>query len=184
MATLPTTTHTDHTGQEFTIRPAHPGDAEAALAYIQAVAAETEFFVLEPDEFPATVEEEQAWIQDHLDDPGKILLLAEADGCLIGNVSFEVGPFRRIAHRGTFGIAVVKEWRGRGVGTALLQALLKWAESSPVVEKVCLEVFAANSRAIALYTKLGFVEEGRRIKDIKRGPDDYLDTVVMVRFVS
>lgn len=183
MATIPTTTHADRTGQEFVIRTAHPSDAEAALAYIRSIAEETEFFVLQPDEFPPTVEEEQAWIQDHLDHPGKILLLAEANGCLVGNVSFEAGPYRRVAHRGTFGIAVVKEWRGRGVGAALLQEFLKWAESSPGIEKVCLEVFATNANAIRLYRKLGFVEEGRRIKDIKRGPDDYVDTVTMVRFV-
>jgi RimJ/RimL family protein N-acetyltransferase len=45
------------------------------------------------------------------------------------------------------------------VGTALLQALLEWAESSPVIEKVCLDVFATNEPAIRLYKNLGFIEE-------------------------
>lgn len=165
------------------IRTTQPDDAEAILAYIQSVAEETEFFVLQSDKFPP-IEEERTWIQDHLDHPGKIVLLAEADGTIIGNVSFEAGPHRRIAHRGNLGVAVVKEWRGRGVGTALLQMLLEWAESNPVIEKVCLDVFATNDVAIRLYKRLGFVEEGRRITDIKRGPDDYVDTVTMFKCVK
>ena len=182
MASIPTKTLTDRTGQDFTIRTAQSDDAEAMLAYIHPVAEETEFFVLQSGEFPP-IDEEQTWIQDHLDHPGKILLLAEAAGVIIGNVSFEAGPHRRIAHRGNFGIAVVKEWRGRGVGTALLQSLLEWAESSPVIDMVCLDTFATNDAAIRLYEKLGFIEDGRRIKDIKRGADDYVDTVTMYRLV-
>jgi len=74
---------------------------------------------------------------------------------------------------------------GNGVsgGTALLQALLEWAESNTAIEKVCLDVFAINEPAIRLYKKLGFIEEGRRARDIKRGPEDYVDTVTMCRFV-
>ena len=63
-------------------------------------AGETEFFVLEPDEFPATEELERQWVQEHLDHPGKIDLLAEAAGTIIGNLNFENGPHWRIAHQG------------------------------------------------------------------------------------
>ena len=34
------------------------------------------------------------------------------------------------------------------------------------------------------YQKLGFTEEGGWIRDIKRVPEDYVDTVVMYRFVK
>jgi len=183
MASIEPKRLTDRTGQQFTVRTAQPDDAEALLAYIRPVAEETEFFVIEPDEFPATVDEERTWIQDHLDHPGKIILLAESAGSIIGSVTFEVGNFRRVSHRGNLGLAVVREWREQGVGTALLQAFLEWAESNPAIEKVCLDVFAINERAIRLYKKLGFTEEGRRSRDIKRGPDDYVDTVMMCKFV-
>ncbi len=74
-------------------------------------------------------------------------------------------------------------WRGQGVGTALLSTLLVWAESHATIEKIGLEVFATNRGAIPLYRKLGFVEEGWRIRDVKRGPGDYVDTLSMYRFV-
>lgn len=125
-----------------------------------------------------------AWIQEHVDNPGQLLLLAEVNGTIIGNVTFEVGAFRRTSHRGNLGISVAKQWRERGVGTALLASLLEWATESPDIEKVCLDVFATNATAIGLYRKFGFIEEGRRIKDIKRGSDDYVDTVMMYKFVQ
>ena len=183
MSSIESKTLTDRNDRSFLIRTAQPDDAETLLAYIRPVAEETEFFVIEHDEFPATVDEERTWIQEHLDHPGKIILLAEADGAIIGSVTFEVGSFRRVSHRGNLGLAVVREWRERGVGTTLLQVLLEWAESNPVIEKVCLDVFATNNAAIRLYKRLGFDEEGRRARDIKRGPDDYVDTVTMCRFV-
>ena len=79
---------------------------------------------------------------------------------------------------------MVKEWRRQGVGTALLATLLEWATANPLIEKVCLDVNATNSNAIRVYKKLGFVEEGLRSKDIKRGPGRYVDTVTMARFLK
>ncbi len=70
------------------------------------------------------------------------------------------------------------------MGRALLAALLEWAKAETPVEKVCLDVFASNETAMRLYRKLGFEEEGRRIRDIRRGIDDYVDTLVMSRFVK
>lgn len=184
MATIQHKICTDRTGQQFTVRTAGPDDAEAMLAYIRHVAERTEFFVILPDEFPPSAEDEQTWIQDHLDRPDWLALLAETDGQIIGTLSFEAEAFQRIRHRGSLGISVAETWRGRGVGTALLQSLLDWAAESPGIEKVCLEVFATNELAIGLYKKLGFVEEGRKVKDIKRGTNDYVDTIMMSRFVK
>ena len=148
------------------------------------MAEETEFFIFEPDEFPETDEQERKWIQDHLDHPGQIVLLAKNAGTIIGNVSFENGPCRRSAHQGILGIAVVKDWRGKGIGTMLMASLLEWATANPLIEKVYLEVFTTNTGAIRLYRKLGFVEEGLRLKDIKFGPGRYVDTLAMGRFVK
>lgn len=184
MSSIPAKNLATKSGKAFVIRTAQPEDATMLLAYIRCITKEPEFFVLEPDEFPATNELERQWIQEHLDHPGKIILLAEASGTILGNVSFENGPHRRIGHRGNFGIAVVKEWRGMGVGTALLNALLEWAKANPLLEKIAMEVFSVNDRAIRLYRRLGFVEEERRSKDIKLGPGKYVDTVAMCRFVK
>ena len=59
-----------------------------------------------------------------------------------------------------------------------------WAEAHPVIEKLCLAVFATNEPAIGLYRKLGFVEEGRRPREVKLAPNQYVDDICMYRFAK
>jgi len=95
-----------------------------------------------------------------------------------GLVGFAVG---RIVEAGDEPIAelesvvVAEEARREGIGRALCEAVLDWcrAEGASNVE---LEVRSLNSSALALYRRLGFVEEGRR-KDYYRAPSD--DAVLM-----
>ncbi len=184
MAEIQPRTLSTRTGEPFIVRCVQPNDAANLLAYIRSVAQETGFFVIQPHEFPATEVQERQWIQEHLGDPGKLALLAEVAGEIIGSVSFENGPFQRTSHTGTFGVSVRKDWRGYGIGTAMLKTLLEWAEASPLIEKVGLSAFATNTEAIRLYRRLGFVEEGRRGRQIKLGPGRYVDEVLMGRFVK
>ena len=58
--------------ESFMIRCARPDDAANLLDYIRSVAEETGFFVIHPDEFPSTEEQERQWIQEHLDRSGKV----------------------------------------------------------------------------------------------------------------
>ena len=153
------------------------------LDYVRSVARETPFFLIEADEFDFPEEQERKWIQDHLDRPGWLVLVAEVSGTPIGLVSVENGPHRRVAHRSTFGVSVAEPWRGQGVGTALLETLLEWATANPLIEKIGMDVFSSNETAIRLYRKMGFSEEGFKPKEIKIGREQYVDVVSMYRFV-
>ena len=102
---------------------------------------------------------------------------------MIGCLTFENGSCRRIAHRGILAISVRENWRGQGIGMAMLQSLIAWAETNPLIEKVGLSVLASNVDAIRLYERLGFVEEGRQPREIKLGTGQYTDHVLMYRFV-
>lgn len=62
---------------------------------------------------------------------------------------------------GWLGIGILPEYRGRKIGPRLLAATIADAFEKGVA-RIELEVFAANARAIALYRKFGFVEEGRQ----------------------
>ncbi len=136
------------------------------------------------DEFTFTFDEEGKLIEKHRQDAGKLWLVVEADGLIVGSVMFSTGPTRRLAHRGSLGMGVDRAWRGRGVGSLLMQHLLGWAEKEPSVEKVGLAVLATNEAAIRLYRKFGFVEEGRRPREIKMGPNEYVDDILMYRWVK
>jgi ribosomal protein S18 acetylase RimI-like enzyme len=48
---------------------------------------------------------------------------------------------------------------------------------------VSLGVFSTNQRAISLYKKMGFVEEGRKIKEFKMSEREYVDDIIMYKMV-
>lgn len=172
------------TGEAVLVRSACIDDAPALIKYSKTVLCEDGFAVTEVDEFDLTEEQEQGWIKRHLDSPGSIVLVSEVNGTIVGLLEFECGTRRRLAHRGSLAITVLKECRGQGIGSILMKTLVDWAEAIPDVEKLCLSVLATNTRAIKLYQKFGFVEEGRRPREVKLGPDEYIDDVLMYRFVD
>jgi ribosomal protein S18 acetylase RimI-like enzyme len=101
-------------------------------------------------------------------------LVAAAGGEIVGLI--HVAPSRH--GFGEIGMAVAREWRGRGVGSALLAAAIEWAREQGL-HKLSLSVFAHNAGAIALYRKFGFVEEGRRIKHYRRASGELWDALDM-----
>lgn len=157
-------------GRVAVIRSALPKDAAKILTLVRAIMEEGEFVLSTPEDFRMTQEQEEAWLQTNLDDPCKLAILSEHEGEVLGMLSFANGARKRIAHQGEFGMSVAKAVRDQGISRALLSMLLDWAREQPTIEKVSLQVFANNARAIALYTSLGFKEEGRLSGQIKMVP--------------
>ena len=100
--------------------------------------------------------------------------VAVAGDEVVGSIHIGVSPHGF----GEIGMCVAREWRGRGVGSALLAAAIEWARERGL-HKLSLGVFAHNSGAIALYRKLGFVDEGRRVKHYRRQSGELWDSIEM-----
>ena len=73
---------------------------------------------------------------------------------------------------------VAREWRGRGVGSALVAAAIDRSRERGL-HKLCLSVFPHNEAAIALYRKFGFEEEGYRRKQLRRANGELWDLIDM-----
>ena len=84
-------------------------------------------------------------------------------------------------HRASLGMGILPEYRGKGIGTKLIQANLDHAKKIGL-EKIELDVFTSNTRAIALYKKIGFIEEGL-IKNYRKLDNEYFDCLIMGRFL-
>jgi RimJ/RimL family protein N-acetyltransferase len=174
-------------GEKIVIRSAETNDAQALIDLWDEIVSEDEFNVTiraDIKDQDITIEKEQNWIQEHNDKEGWVVLVAEFNGIIVGGINVENGLRRRIAHVGTIHISVRKKYRGLGVGKALLQCTLDWAGTNSLIEKLALGVFENNQRAIGLYKKMGFVEEGRRLKEVKIQPGKYLDSIIMYKFVK
>jgi RimJ/RimL family protein N-acetyltransferase len=183
MSEITPTEHELKTGERLVIRTAVPDDAEALLENTRMILGEGLFYIREADEFEMSVEEEREWIQQRLDNPAQIIIVAEVGGFIVGMLDLKNRDRRKLAHVGSLGIMILPEFRNKGVGTALLKSVIKWAEENPVIEKITLGVFATNETAISLYEKMGFEQEGREIRAIKTADGTYVDTILMYRFV-
>ena len=85
-------------------------------------------------------------------------------------------------HAGGLGMGVVKSWRGRGVGKALLTKTVEKALKNGIT-RIELEVYASNAAAIELYRRNGFVDEG--IKRRARFLDEkYEDILIMALLIG
>lgn len=170
-------------GADVVIRSAVKQDAAALLELSKGVIEEEIYQLTSGSEFKMTVEDEEKWIESHLANPNHLLLVAEINSRIVGVLDFSNGHRQRIAHTGEFGLSVEKGARGQGIGLLLMQGLIEWATQNPTIEKIGLYVHGNNDRAIALYKKMGFEIEGLRRRELKYGEGQYVDTIIMSRFV-
>lgn len=170
-------------GEDVIIRSADIKDAASILELAKAVINEEIYQLTSSKEFNITLEQEEKWIEAHLNNSEHIVLVAEMNSKIVGLLNFQNGSRTRIAHTGEFGMSVVKEFRNQGIGFLLLSSLIEWAEKNYIIEKINLSVHGNNERAIALYKKLGFEVEGVKKHELKYSENIYIDLVTMGRFV-
>jgi RimJ/RimL family protein N-acetyltransferase len=142
-------------------------DAQHMAELFAAVAQEGDGIAAEP---PVDVAERAAQFARTIDGA----VVAVANGGVIGML--HVAASRH--GFGEIGMLVDRDWRGRGVGAALLQAAIGRARERGL-HKLSLEVFPHNAAAIALYRNCGFAEEGRRVRHYRRVNGELWDSIVM-----
>jgi RimJ/RimL family protein N-acetyltransferase len=152
------------------IRPADERDRLPLALLFAAVAEERNGIAAEP---PIDVEKRAAsWRLDGT-------LVAAAADEVVGQLHVEQSPFGF----GEIGMMVARDWRGRGVGSALVAAAIEWAREHEL-HKLTLSVFTHNESAIGLYRKYGFVEEGRREQHMRRANGEIWDLIEMGLLLS
>ena len=87
-------------------------------------------------------------------------LVAEVDGRVVGALGLHVEQAARRRHVGSIGMGVHDDFQGRGVGSALMAAMIELADNWLGLRRIELTVYADNPAAIHLYQKFGFVIEG------------------------
>ncbi|WP_026868590.1 GNAT family N-acetyltransferase [Inquilinus limosus] len=126
--------------------------------------------------FP-TMETVQKWLADR--SPDDVHIVAEAEGRIIGDAGLHRGKGRR-AHSAAIGMGVHDDFAGRGVGSALMAALIDTADNWLDLKRLELTVWTDNEPALALYRKFGFVEEGR-LRAYAYRDGAYVDALAMAR---
>jgi len=162
----------------FNIRAIRVEDAAAYHSLVNEVKDERNYLF---STLRFSLVDTKKYIEHHEAVSNPILGAFDEEGTLLGWIDFNRGNFLEIAHTAMLGMGVKKQFRGQGIGSALMDACIKSAKSLGV-EKLELEVFASNTAARALYIKKGFFEEGVRLKK-RKFEDTYDDLVCMGLFL-
>jgi len=170
--------------QKCIIRTVKLEDAEALLEILNSVISEEDYFIIVSGELEKiSSKQKREQIQEVLNNEKETIIVAEINNVVVGSIAFRSNKLKRLSHTGSFSMSISENYRGMGIGKLLLKALLDWAEKNPSIEKVSLGVLSTNHRAISLYKSMGFIEEGRKVKELKISDNNYVDDILMYKFV-
>jgi len=155
--TPPVTTGRTRSGRPYRLRAAREADTGALLRLHDAVAAEGRWMTGVPGARSAL---EQTLTVASAIARGDLMLVAEVDGEVVGEVTVSQRWDRSSQAIADLAVAVGEGYRDEGLGRALVEAAIAWSRAAGLV-RLALRVLPDNRRAVALYRKLGFEEEGR-----------------------
>jgi len=162
-------------GTGFVVRPALPKDAASFLDMWREVVAERRFVRSDSVRRSARYYRRRyfrrSWTAE------RVSLVAVSGGRVVGHLTADREEGSVTRHVASLGMAVARDWRRRGIGSALLNEAIRWARALGI-EKLALSVYPGNEAALGLYRRFGFREEGRLSGHSKKSIG-YMDEIVM-----
>ncbi len=142
-----------------------------------------------PEAFGSSYEEEKdrtvEMYQTRLASEESYTYGAVEGGRLIGTVSLVREKYLKCRHRANIvGMYVDPNYRGAGVGKALLIEAIQLAKTMKELEQLNLSVVTTNENAVRLYTSLGFETFGTEKRALKLDETTYLDEYHMVLYLA
>ena len=171
-------------GRTTIIRSAQEEDIPSLLEYLYISAGETEFLLRYPEECSKyTPEGERAFIERTNAADNEAMLVCLVEGRLVGNCQIVWTKGIKTRHRATVAIAILKDYWGLGIGTRLFEELIRIGEANENILQFELDFIEGNSRARALYEKMGFRICGVKPDAIRLKDGTFLNEYSMVRKV-
>ena len=158
------------------IRPARPEDAATLVELGASIGREPEAWLLNTDGW-RSVSEERRYLRALRKHPDAAVFVADDDGAVVARLSVARDPHSASRHVADLGLMVAASHRRLGIGRALLEQAVAWANAAGVL-KLELHVFPWNEPAIRLYEEFGFEREGLRKEHYRRGRE-LVDAILM-----
>ena len=166
-------------GKTARLRNGVAADGAAVFENFNLTHAETDYLLSYPEENSFDPEQEARFLEEKTQSPNEIEIVALVDGTVAGTAGIEaVGKKVKVRHRAEFGISVLREYWGLGLGRALTKACIDCARAAGYAQ-LELNAVAENQRALALYRDMGFVEYGRNPKGFLSRTAGYQELVYM-----
>jgi len=146
-------------GEKVILRPVHSDDVKKFFKWRNDLEIKT-FSLMHP--FPVTLESEEDWYENisRSKDNGMVIFSIVENNNVVGFIKlFNINWIHRFCY---FGIVIgEKSAHGKGIGTEATKLIIDYAFNILNLKKIILEVVDFNEKAISLYKKIGFIEEGR-----------------------
>jgi RimJ/RimL family protein N-acetyltransferase len=165
---------------KYTVQQLDRKDIQQYIALTRFTDNETNFLGVDPEEKPPTMLQ----VLSRIKAGRQVVFVASDEQGLIGHLGafWRRGKNARAGHCITIGLAVMKDFWGKGIGNQLMNAIEEWAAENNIV-RIELEVMAHNERGIALYKKRGFELEGLKKKSVCVN-GEYKDEYMMAKIIG
>ncbi|MBR3100043.1 MAG: GNAT family N-acetyltransferase [Clostridia bacterium] len=172
-------------GRQALLRSPREEDIQGVLDYLRISAGETEFILRYPEECDRyTWENEKELFEKNNAAPDRAMIVCIVDGRVAGNCIIAFGSNLKTRHQGSVAIALIKEFWGLGIGTRMFEEMIRIAEENPYALQLKLEFVDGNTRARALYEKMGFRITGINPDAIRLKNGTLLNEYIMHRKLS
>ena len=172
-------------GRSAVLRSPREEDIPGMLDYLRASAGETEFIIRYPEECDKYTAEAEKELFDRLnasDCDAMIVCLVE--GKVAGNCHVMWSKTFKTRHRASIGIALRKEYWNQGIGTRMFREMIRIAEANENILQMELDFIEGNTRARALYEKMGFRITGIRPNAIRLKDGTLPNEYAMIREIK
>ena len=169
-------------GRKALIRNPRDEDIEGMLDYLYVSAGETEFILRYPEECGKYTPEGEKALFDRVNaSDHEAMLVCLVEGRIAGNCNIVWSNGIKVRHRASVAIALLREYWNQGIGTRMFQELIRIAETNENILQMELDFVEGNSRARALYEKMGFRITGVRPNAIRLKDGTLLNEYSMIR---
>ena len=169
-------------GRTAIIRSPKDEDIQGVLDYLYISSGETDFILRYPEECTKYTAEGEKQLFDRMNTAdNETMLVCIVDGKVAGNCQITWSNGIKTRHRAHVAIALLKEFWNLGIGTRLFQELIRIAEENENILQMELDFVEGNSRARALYEKMGFKITGVKPDAIRLKDGTLLNEYSMVR---
>ncbi|MEK6661345.1 MAG: GNAT family N-acetyltransferase [candidate division NC10 bacterium] len=163
-------------GTSVTIRPMVKEDADKLYAFFSRVPREDRLFLRDDVSIRDVID---SWTQEL--DYGKVLpLVAEVGGNIVGDATLHRRTFGWTSHVGKVRLVIDKDYRGKGLGTVLIEELIDIAKKAGL-EQLVAELMSNQTGALSAFKGLGFEKEAVFFNYVKDQMGEERNLVVMIK---
>lgn len=172
-------------GRKALLRSPKDEDIRGVLDYLYVSAGETEFILRYPEECGKYTYEGEKALFDRINaSENEAMLVCIVDGKVAGNCQIAWKTGLKTRHRASVAIALLKEFWNLGIGTRMFEEMIRIAEANENLIQMELEFVEGNTRARALYEKMGFRITGVNPNAIRLRDGTLLNEYYMIREIK